>query len=292
MASGPRFLILDGYPKESREQFDEVGMRLAWVLYRDMLLAYVPNAECDVWLSSDAPKEAPTDADLRNYAGILWPGCNLTVYHDDPRVHCQLDLAKRAYAAGVPGFGSCWGIQVAVYAAGGKVEPHPKGREMGIVRDILVSPEGQAHPMFSGKPGVFSHFVSHDDYITELPPGAVRLAGNAWSPVQAVAVRHLDGEFWAIQYHPEYDLHELARLIVAREPRLVKQGLFRDHDDLMAYVERLEALHAEPGRTDLRWQLGIGEDVLQDGIRQREFINWLDYLVLPRVGLRRESTSA
>ncbi len=287
MSNTPRFLILDGYPKESREQFDEVGMRLAWVLYRDMLQTYLPDAECDVWLSSDAPGDAPTDADLHNYAGILWPGCNLTVYHDDPRVHSQLDVAKRAYAVGTPGFGSCWGIQVAVYAAGGRVEVHPKGREMGIVRDILVQPEGRTHPMFEGKPEVFSHFVSHDDYITSLPHNTPRLAGNAWSPVQAAAVRHLEGEFWGVQYHPEYDLHELARLIIAREPRLVKQGLFLGHEDLLAYVDRLEALHAEPGRTDLRWQLGIGDDVLNAEIRQREFINWLDHLVLPRVGLHR-----
>ena len=287
MATGPRFLVLDGYPKESRDQFDEVGMRLAWVLYRDMLLQYVPEAQCDLWLSSDDPKGGPTDADLKDYAGILWPGCNLTVYHDEPRVHCQLDLAKRAYAVGVPGFGSCWGIQVAAYVAGGKVEPHPKGREMGIIRDVRVTEEGLGHPMFEGKPRVYSHFVSHDDYITELPEGAVCLARNDWSPVQAAAIKYLEGEFWAVQYHPEYDLHELARLIVAREPKLVKQGLFLGHDDLTAYVERLEALAADPSRTDLRWQLGIDDGVLDDNIRQREFINWLDKLVLPRAGYSR-----
>ncbi len=287
MASGPRFLVLDGYSKESRDQFDEVGMRLAWVLYRDMLVDYVPEAECDLWLSSDDPKGGPTDADLAGYAGILWPGCNLTVYHDDVRSHCQLDLARRAYAAGVPGFGSCWGIQVAAYSAGGTVEAHPRGREMGVVRDICVNATGEAHPMFKNKPKVFSHFVSHDDYITALPEGALLLAGNAWSPVQAAAVRCGEGEFWGVQYHPEYDLHELARLIVAREARLVKQGLFLDHDDMMVYVERLEALHADPSRTDLRWQLGIGDDVLDPKIRQCEFINWLDTLALPRCGARR-----
>ncbi|MCP4640079.1 MAG: type 1 glutamine amidotransferase [bacterium] len=287
MAKGLRFLILDGYPKESRDQFDDVGMKLAWVLYHDMLVKYLPDAECDVWLSSDDPKAAPTNADLAGYAGILWPGCNLTVYHDDERSTCQLDLAKRAYEVGVPGFGSCWGIQVAVFVPGGKVEPHPKGREMGIIRDVKVTDEGLSHPMFEDKPEVFSHFVSHDDYITQLPDCAVRLAGNEWSPVQAAAVKYQEGEFWAVQYHPEYDLHELARLIVAREPKLVKQGLFLGHEDLMEYVDRLEALAADPSRTDLRWQLGIDDGVLVDEIRQREFINWLDKLVLPRVGVTR-----
>lgn len=283
-----RFLIVDGYPRESREQFDEVGMKLAGVLYRDMLLRYLPDAEYDLWFSSDTPDERPSNDDLANYAGVLWPGCNLTVYHDDDRVKCHLDVARRAFEVGVPGFGSCWGIQVPAYIAGGTVEPHPQGREMGVVRDIRISEAGQSHPMFRDKPPLYSHFVSHDDYITRLPDGCPALAGNAHAPVQAAAIRYLEGEFWGVQYHPEYDLHEMARLIVAREPRLVRQGLFLGHGDLMDYVERLEALHADPARTDLRWQLGIDDSVIDPGIRQREFINWLKYLVLPRAGVENE----
>ena len=281
-----RFLILDGYPKESRDQFDEVGMRLAAILYRDMLLEYLPDADYDIWYSSDAPDESPGNDDLAKYAGILWPGCNLTVYHDDERSKCHLDVARRAFEVGVPGFGSCWGIQVPVHVAGGVVEAHPQGREMGVIRDVLVSESGRKHPMFKDKPTVFSHFVSHDDYVTCLPPGCNALAGNAFAPVQATAVKYLNGEFWGVQYHPEYDLHEVARLIVAREPKLVKQGVFLGHEDLMAYVQRLEELHAEPDRTDLRWQLGIDDTVIDSGIRQREFINWLKALVLPRAGVQ------
>jgi GMP synthase (glutamine-hydrolysing) len=285
MAKALRFLILDGYPKPSRDQFDEVGMKLAWVLYRDMLVEYLPDAECDVWLSTDDPKGAPSNAELEAYDGVLWPGCNLTVYHTDERSTGQLELAKRAFEVGVPGFGSCWGIQVAVFTAGGKIEPHPEGREMGIARNIAVTEAARSHPMFKDKPEVYSHFVSHDDYITELPEGTTLLSGNAFCGVQAAAVKYLNGEFWAVQYHPEYDLHEMARLIVAREPRLVKQGLFLGHEDLMEYVERLEALHTDPTRTDLRWQLGIDDHVLDARVRQREFINWLNYLVLPRAGV-------
>jgi len=285
MAKSLRFLVPDGYPKESRDQFDEVGMTLAGILYEKLLLKYLPEAQCDIWYTTDAPDQAPDDETLAGYAGILWPGCNLTVYHDDERCKCHLSLARRAFELGVPGIGSCWGIQLPVYVAGGKVEPHPQGREMGVIRNIRVTEEGQKHPMFSGKPVVFSHFLTHDDYVTALPEGSAPLAANTWCPVQATAVKYKNGEFWGVQYHPEYDLHEMARLIIAREPKLVKQGYFRGHEDLMAYVARLEELHAEPGRKDLRWQLGVDDTILDDGIRQREFINWLNYLVLPKAGV-------
>ena len=278
MSISPKFLIVEGYPKPSRDQFDQVGMRLAWVLYRDMVVRYVPDAQCEVWYASDDVHGAPKD--LSSYAGLLWPGCNLTVYHlDDPRVTAQLALARRGYEAGIPQFGTCWGIQMGAAAAGGTVAPNPKGREMGIGRKIEITDAGRSHPMFQGKPWVYDHFVSHDDEVQVLPPGATLLAGNAFTRVQAIEVRHLRGTFWGIQYHPEYDLHEMARLIVAREDRLVKHGFFQGHEDLSLYVDRLEALHADPSRKDLRWQLGIDDDILSDRIRQCEFINWLRHQV-------------
>lgn len=281
-----RFFVPDGYPKASRDQFNEVGMQQAGVLYANLVKRFVPDAEFDIWYSSDEDSPAPpVDADLEQYAGVLWPGCNLTIYHhEDQRVTRQIALAKRAYAVGTPQFGSCWGIQMATVSAGGEVAAHPDGREMGLARYIMLTEEGRKHPMFDGKPPVYCHLVSHDDQVVRLPEGAVRLAGNYHSQVQAVAIQHGKGVFWATQYHPEYDLHELARLIIAREPRLVQQRFFQGHDDLMAYVEKLEAVFADPTRKDIRWQLDINDDVLRDDIRTCEFRNWLDKVVLPRAG--------
>jgi GMP synthase (glutamine-hydrolysing) len=279
MSKTPRFLIIDGYSKESRDQFDQVGMRLAGVLYADLLLKYWPHAEYDIWYSSDPGATPPSDSQLAGYAGVIWPGCNLTIYHDDPRVHAHISLCGRAYEAGIPQVGSCWGIQLANYTAGGEVTPHPKGREMGIATKIRVTDAGRNHPMFEGKPDVFSHLVSHDDQVSRLADGAVLLAGNDWSAVQACEVHFKNGIFWGTQYHPEYDLHEMARLILAREARLLKQGLFQDHEDMLAYVERLEKVHADPGLKYVRWQLKIDDDLLDDAIREREFNNWLTHLV-------------
>ena len=284
-----RFLIIDGYPRESRDQFDAVGMRLAGKLYADMLLQNLPDAEYDIIFSSDPGIELPDERGLESYRGLLWPGCNLTVYHtEDERVSGMIALSRRAYEIGLPQFGSCWGIQLAVYVAGGEVKPNPRGREMGVARKIHLTTEGRNHPMYRGKPGVFDGFISHDDEITRLPDGALWLATNDFTRIQAVAVTYREGVFWATQYHPEYDLHEIARLTVAREEKLTRQGFFRDHDDTMQYVDRLEALASEPHRKDLRWQLAIDDDLLSDSIRQCEFVNWLNTIVLQGA---RESTT-
>ncbi|MBN2013339.1 type 1 glutamine amidotransferase [candidate division KSB1 bacterium] len=282
MSKPLRFLILDGYPEASREQFDTVGMTLAGQLYADMTCQHLPDAQCDIFYTSDPGVVAPDRDGVKEYDAILWPGCNLTVYHtDDKRVTTMLEVAQLGYELGVPQFGSCWAAQVAVYVAGGEVKPNPKGREMGVARKIFLTDNGRKHPMFEGKPQAFEGFISHDDEITQLSNGALHLASNDFTNVQAVAVTHKNGVFWATQYHPEYNLHEVACLIVAREARLIKQGLFQNHDDMIQYVEKLKTLAANPDRKDLRWQLAIGDDLLVDSIRQLEFVNWLNKIVVP-----------
>jgi len=280
-----RFLIIDGYPKQSRDELQDAGMKLAWKLYADMLLQHLPQAVYDVLLPSDSGVVMPSAEDLHNYAGVIWTGCNLSIFDTASRsVVSQIELAKTAYEVGLPSCGSCWGIQIAAVAAGGEVEPNPKGREMGMARKIHQTPEAYAHPMFEAKPRVFEGFVSHDDMVTRIPPGGTLLAGNSFANIQALEVKHKDGVFWATQYHPEYDLHEMARLIVAREKKLIAGGFFGSHNDLMDYVDRMETLSADPNRKDLRWQLAIDEDVRSDSIRQCEFVNWLNNLVLPTAG--------
>jgi GMP synthase (glutamine-hydrolysing) len=54
----------------------------------------------------------------------------------------------RTFETGVSSFGSCWGLQIAAVACGGKVELNPKGREVGVGRKVMLSGEGRDHPMF------------------------------------------------------------------------------------------------------------------------------------------------
>jgi len=277
-----RFLITDGYPKESREQFEEVGMTLAGELYAKILKQNMPDAEYDIFYSSDEGVELPGLEELKNYDGVLWPGCNLTVYHDDdPRVIKMQDLCDRAYEVGVPQFGSCWAAQLAVYVAGGEVKPNPKGREIGLARKVHLTDAGRKHPMYEGKPETFDGFISHDDEITKLSEGGEWLASNEFTRVQSVSVKYKKGTFWAPQYHPEYDLHEMARLIIAREEKLIKQNYFLTKEDLLAYSNDLEEIYNDNSRKDLRWKYAIDEDVLSDEIRQLEFVNWLKKQVVP-----------
>ncbi len=278
----PRVLIIDGYTKAAREQLQSGGASLAADLYVKMLQRCAPTGiECDVIFPADPGANLPVGETIQDYDGVTWTGCSSCVFSGEPDVAEQIEFARECYRRGVPAFGSCWAAQIAVVAAGGEVALNPNGREMGIARGITLTDEGRAHPLYEGKPAVFDAFTSHDDEITLLPEGAARLSGNDFTRVQSVVVKHEGTEFWGLQYHPEYDLHEMARLMFCRIEKLVRLGFFADEAAGLAHINQLEALHADPTREDIATALGLKADVMDDSLRTIEVQNWINHHLLP-----------
>lgn len=275
-----RFLVLDAYPGEVREGLTSVGATLAGQLYSRAVRRCLPTASVDIAFPADADQFLPPGQSVDAYDGVVWTGSSLTIHHaHDPRVVRQVEFCRAVASAGTPSFGSCWAAQLACTAAGGRCAPNPKGREFGLSRRIELTPAGRGHPMYAGKPSVFDALTSHADEVVELPTNGALLASNAWSHVQAVAVESPRAPFWAVQYHPEYDLHEVARLCVFRMDELIRQGMFLDRTTAEAYVDDLEALHLDATREDIILRLDVSASVLDDSIRTLELRNWLEAVV-------------
>lgn len=273
--------VINGYPEPNRKVLDENGVAQAHDLYLDFLRTYTPKASVDILYAADLGVSLPSGANLESYDAYIWTGSNLTIYHDDPPVTRQIELARQIYAAGRPQYGSCWGVQMAAVAAGGEVQKNPRGREWSIARDIELTEDGRKSELYAGKPPRFNGFIMHLDEVTRLPAGGRLLATNAHTPVQALEVKHGRGTFWATQYHPEYNLYEMARLLIARRAALVKEGFFKDEPEVEALAAKMIELYNRPDSLELQAELNIGPDILDPGIRQVELRNWIDNLVLP-----------
>ena len=277
--------ILNGYPRASRDNFDRSGVGHPHDLFRDFLDRYLPDAVVEICFVADRDQPLPAGAALQSYSGFIWTGSDLAIYDDaDQRVTRQIELARAIFASGVPMFGSCWGVQMAAVAAGGAVARNPKGREWGIARDITLTAEGRRSPLMAGKPERFDGFIMHLDEVTRLPAGARLLAVNAHTRVQALEVRMGAGVFWATQYHPEYNLLEMGRLIAARAQPLVAEGFFATEAEVQNYAQKMMALHRQPQSADLRDALKVDDTILSPAIREQELCNWIDQQVLPLVG--------
>lgn len=275
-----RLLIVNGYARAGRDALQNAGATAPEQLFRRLLDRVAPGCASDVLFPADSDSALAAGTALADYDGLLWTGSSLTI-HDasDERVRRQIELARQAFAVGVPSFGSCWAAQVAVVAAGGRCAASPRGREFGVAAPIRLTREGREHPLYRGKNESFRALTCHADEVVELPSGATLLASNDFSRVQGVAVEHDNGSFWAVQYHPEYDLHEIARLCVLRTDELVRQGTFMDPAAAAAYVDALEQLHLDPSCEDLAKRYDIDVTELSEVARAAELANWLDALV-------------
>ena len=267
-----RLLVVEGYDQAGMDALARVGATQASLLYKRMLGRFVDESMIDIALISLA--QAP-QIDVDGYAGVCWTGSNLFFSASDHVVQRHVDLCRLFFDKGIPQMGSCWAAQLAAVAAGGACERNPKGREFGVARKIALTDAGRDHPMFAGKRTAFDGFTSHADIVTRLPEGAVLLADNAFTPVQALEVRQGEGTFWAIQYHPEYDLAEIAALARARQDELIAQGTFADPAALEHYHADMMSLHADPSHRDIAWKWGIDEDLLDPDQRTLELRNWL-----------------
>jgi GMP synthase (glutamine-hydrolysing) len=277
---GARILIIDGNVAEIRvRQVAALGYDSGGG-YARILRRIDPTLRVDIVAAADGAA-LPPGAGLESYDGVTMTGSALNIYNGGAPVTRQVELAQAVFAAGVPFFGSCWGLQVAVTAAGGTVRANPRGREFGFGRRILLNEAGREHPVFAGKPATFEAPTIHRDEIAALPAGAAVLATNDFG-IQAAAFTHGRGTFWGVQYHPEYDYLDIAAAAERYGQTLVTEGMFRDSAELTAFAADLRALHANPSDAPLLWKLGLGSAMRTEELRLLEIRNWLQTEVLPR----------
>jgi GMP synthase (glutamine-hydrolysing) len=281
--SVPRILVIDGNRAETRRAQVAAGGRPSGEGYVAVLESLQPGVRCDIVRPADETAQLPAGVSLDSYDGVTVTGSALNIYDGGQHIERQIELARAVFDAGVPFFGSCWGLQLAVTVAGGSVRANPLGREFGFGRRIALTAAGREHPMFTDKPAVFEAVTVHRDEIWRLPSDGVELARNEMG-LQAAEIRHGRGAFWGVQYHPEYDFNEIAATALRYGSVLVNEGMFHDNAELETYTSELRALQAAPDDPRLTWRHGLGPAMRDPALMRAEIRNWLQLQVLPAMG--------
>ncbi|WBH16228.1 type 1 glutamine amidotransferase [Sphingomonas radiodurans] len=267
-------------PAARRKRRDSVG-RSSGETFIKRLAQLVPGATCDRVTPADEGSAVPDAAKIAGYDAVFLSGSPLHLYEDSPAVRREVALMRAVFQSGTPSFGSCAGLQVAVVAAGGTVRAMGPRREAGFARRIVRAAAGENHPLLDGRPPSFDAPAVHTDEVDRLPAGGTLLASNAVTRVQAAEIRHDNGVFWGVQYHPEISLREVAAALRRQSEDLVEHGLARDEADIDDHSATIDALHADPARQHLAWRLGLDAQVTDEAKRMIELRNFIDHLVLP-----------
>lgn len=183
------------------------------------------NIQCDVAFPTNDDYKIFSTSDLKKYDYVFWTGSSLNAYDDTPEVLQQIEQAKIVFESGVPFYGSCWGLQVAVMASGGMVSPCKNGIEIGIAKNIVKTIKAKNHPFLNGRNSKYNSLCVHSSETSKIPEGATLLAYNNHSNVQALEIKHKKGIFWGVQYHPEFDSNELLGSIKRNPEKYIEMGI-------------------------------------------------------------------
>lgn len=246
--------------------------------YADTLRSLEPGARIDRVSCVDGAVRPGVER-LQDYDAVFFPGSPIAMHADTPDARSAAACMRDVFEAGVPAFGSCAGVQIAAVAAGGASKPRQPRMEAAFARGIVATEAGRDHPLLRGRPLTWDAPAMHSDEVSRLPDGAVVLARTKTTPVQAVEIRHGNGVFWGVQYHPELTLAEIAAALRRQADELVGEGLAADPEAVGAYADSIEALDREPGRRDLAWRLGLDEEITDPARRGIELRNFIDHFV-------------
>lgn len=274
----PHYLIAQSERPDEREARRARAGKSSGETYAATLRQLQPGIATTIVSPADEDAEPISVDRLGSFDAVFLTGSPMHVYEDTAPVRRQIAFMRRVFAAGVPSFGSCAGLQIAVTAAGGRVRKMPQRMEAAIARRISATPEGRDHPLLAGRPPSWDAPAIHGDEVCELPPGASLLASNAVTRVQAAEIRHDRGVFWGVQYHPELALREIAIAVAAQAADLVESGLALRESDVEARAAEIDALHDDPDSRALRWSLGVDGEFAEERLRRREILNFLNHV--------------
>ncbi|MGN0665851.1 MAG: glutamine-hydrolyzing GMP synthase [Huintestinicola sp.] len=147
--------------------------------------------ECGVYCEVKSYKTSLDDIKAMNPVGIIFTGGPNSVYLDN-----SPSIGKEIFELGIPVLGICYGCQLMAYVLGGKVST------------CITSEYGKTETVYDRSCALFADFpetavswMSHTDYISELPEGFRVTAHTEHCPV--AAMENKERKLYAVQFHPE-----------------------------------------------------------------------------------------
>ena len=138
-----------------------------------------------------------------DYKGIIFTGGPNSVYADNaPRYD------KKILDLNIPILGICYGAQLLSYLSGGKVKKGEDSREYG---KILFHRSGSV--LFEDVPESSICWMSHSDYISEVPEGFIITAYSDKCP--CAALEDNKRKLYGVQFHPEVRHTEYGSKIIS-----------------------------------------------------------------------------
>ena len=234
--SSLNILIVEGNLKEENQNFSKVGIQTHTESLRDSLKYFNNNLNFDVVNPSSDKNLNLINKKLLSYDGLIWGGSSLNIYNNTPEIKRQIEFMRECQKKVKNILAICWGMQVAVTAAGGEVKK-ALNSNIGIANEIILSEDGLKHPIYKDKKDKFNSPAFNFDEVVTLPKNAVCLASNKINKIQGLHFHVGDTKIWGLQYHPEISYEKMISLIEFRKDKLIEnRKVFENEDQIKDHI--------------------------------------------------------
>ena len=257
-----KILIVEGNLKEENQDFIDAGIPTHTESLKESISYFTNNLDIDVANPSSDQDISEKVKDLNKYDGLIWGGSSLNIYNDTIEIRRQLDFMKECQKKIKKILAICWGMQVAVTAAGGLVKKCDKGSHRGIAYNIEINQFGANHQIYKDKQRKFNTPAFNFDEVVTVPEGATILSSNQINNIQGLNFKTNSSNVWGIQYHPEIPYEKMIRLIHFRKERLLEKKAFKSGDEIVTHVKSIEDEISNSNKE----------------LRMKELYNWINYL--------------
>ena len=236
-----KILIVEGNLKEENTNFSQAGIQTHTESLKDSLNYYSKNLEFDVVNPSSDENLNTVKGKLTEYDGLIWGGSSLNIYNDTPEIKRQIEFMRECQKKVKNILAICWGMQVAVTAAGGEVEK-ANNSHIGIANEIEINQKGLNNLIYKNKEKRFNSPAFNFDEVKTLPQNATCLASNRINKVQSIYFEINSCKIWGLQYHPEITYEKMISLIEFRKDKLIeKRKVFKSKEEVenhIAYIRK------------------------------------------------------
>jgi len=229
-------LIVEGNLKEENYNFTKAGIKTHTESLTDSLNQLDDNLFFDIVNPSSDKNLEEVKKKLPKYDGLIWGGSSLNIYNNTPEIRRQIEFMRECQKKVKNILAICWGMQVAVTAAGGEVKKAINSH-IGIANEIMLSKDGLNHPLYKGKDNKFNSPAFNFDEVVTLPSDGVCLASNKINKVQSLYFNVGDTRIWGLQYHPEITYEKMISLIEFRKDKLIEnRKAFKNEAEIKNHI--------------------------------------------------------
>jgi GMP synthase (glutamine-hydrolysing) len=235
-----KILIVEGNLKEENTNFSKAGIQTHTQSLKDSLAFLTNELALDVVNPSSDQNIRHFNENLHTYDGLIWGGSSLNIYNDTPEIRKQIEFMKNCQNKVKNILAICWGMQVAVTAAGGQVKK-AENPHIGIAKEIEINTKGLNHPLYKGKSRKFNSPAFNFDEVIKLPEKGICLASNKVNKVQSLYFEINNTKVWGLQYHPEITFEKMISLIEFRKKKLIEiRKAFKNEYDVDKHISLIK----------------------------------------------------